>query len=275
MIATIFATSALATSGATLAAPALAAPATMVGGRGSLPPAYLAVSGAETCLGSKSVGTSSIVCMPKTMPAGCTQETWGKLSAENMGLVPCDDDARKIPGSNPPTYTPKNLDEKTTESKMADYGLLIKKSIDDQKARIELRDQIVEAILQKHDMYGTDTFLQKHGIESEQGLQKFMEEQKISTEDAKKTLEGFVGSGKYMIDSFLQKRDIQSEQDLLKFMEEHQISMEDMKETLEGLCKVCQVRHRFLPPAATFQHGGPARRQDHRGFPADHLLSQR
>ena len=43
---------------------------------GSLPPAYLSVPNVRDCLGSRFVGTYSIVCIPKTMPAACDAVSW-------------------------------------------------------------------------------------------------------------------------------------------------------------------------------------------------------
>ena len=55
---------------------------------GSLPPAYLSVPNVRDCLGSQFVGTSSIVCIPKTMPAACDAASWGQLK-DNAGLQAC------------------------------------------------------------------------------------------------------------------------------------------------------------------------------------------
>jgi len=64
----------------------------MVGGSGSLPPAYLQVPDFESCLGTKDVGSYSIVCLPVEMPDGCASESWAALGSEDMQMVLCDND---------------------------------------------------------------------------------------------------------------------------------------------------------------------------------------
>merc|ERR1719460_899298 len=86
----------------------------MVGGSGSLPPAYLQVPDFESCLGTKDVGSYSIVCLPVEMPDGCAGESWAALGSEDMPMVLCDNDDEQEEeqqpimvggsGSLPPAY---------------------------------------------------------------------------------------------------------------------------------------------------------------------------
>merc|ERR1712216_554292 len=67
----------------------------MVGGSGSLPPAYLQVPDFESCLGTKDVGSYSIVCLPVEMPDGCASESWAALGSEDMPMVLCGNDGEQ------------------------------------------------------------------------------------------------------------------------------------------------------------------------------------
>lgn len=50
-------------------------------GKGVLPPAYLTIKGAKSCLGTKKMGTWDAVCIPATKPSGCSDASWKALQA--------------------------------------------------------------------------------------------------------------------------------------------------------------------------------------------------
>jgi hypothetical protein len=59
----------------------------MVGGQGSLPPAYLKVKGFKACMGEKDMGTWRSICLPSAKPSGCAQSSWQQLQA--MKITAC------------------------------------------------------------------------------------------------------------------------------------------------------------------------------------------
>ena len=68
--------------------PLLASTNTMVGtDPSSHTPKYLSVDKFKECLGSQSVGSAKILCLPDTKPAKCPQESWDKL--QNMSIPKC------------------------------------------------------------------------------------------------------------------------------------------------------------------------------------------
>merc|ERR1711924_443061 len=71
----------------------------MVGGSGSLPPAYLQVPNFESCLGSETGedGSSEMWCMPAEMPDGCSDTSWTKLSAVNTEMPMCSNEGQQQP----------------------------------------------------------------------------------------------------------------------------------------------------------------------------------
>ncbi|MDA0910635.1 MAG: LysM domain-containing protein [Proteobacteria bacterium] len=54
--------------------------AEMVGGKGSLPPAYLSVKGFKDCLDTQKMGGWTAYCLPDNKPQSCTDGSWSKLS---------------------------------------------------------------------------------------------------------------------------------------------------------------------------------------------------
>jgi hypothetical protein len=51
----------------------------VVGGKGSLPPAYLSIPGFQKCTKTKSMGSWKSICLPINKPVTCSQKTWKKL----------------------------------------------------------------------------------------------------------------------------------------------------------------------------------------------------
>lgn len=65
---------------------------------GVLPPAYLSVPNVKACLGEKSTGSYSVVCLPREKPDGCDEESWKMLQGEKgEGIDVCDDDDASNP----------------------------------------------------------------------------------------------------------------------------------------------------------------------------------
>ena len=53
----------------------------MVGGKGSLPPAYLSVKGFKDCLSTQDMGGWTAYCLPDSKPESCANDSWSRLSA--------------------------------------------------------------------------------------------------------------------------------------------------------------------------------------------------
>merc|ERR1712113_952206 len=71
----------------------------IVGGPGSLPPAYLSVPGFENCVGEKSKGTYSVVCLPIIKPDACAETSWSQIRSDST-METCDlGPAQPLPGA--------------------------------------------------------------------------------------------------------------------------------------------------------------------------------
>ncbi|ODN43400.1 hypothetical protein BGC07_11300 [Piscirickettsia litoralis] len=54
----------------------------------ALPPAYLAVPSFKACLSTKSMGSYSVYCLPKSQSTTCPDSSWQQLLRTD--LTPCD-----------------------------------------------------------------------------------------------------------------------------------------------------------------------------------------
>ncbi len=52
----------------------------IVGGKDSLPPAYLSVNGFKNCLNTQDMGGWTAYCLPNDKPDACTDDSWSKLT---------------------------------------------------------------------------------------------------------------------------------------------------------------------------------------------------
>ena len=58
----------------------------MVGGKGSLPPAYLSVKGFKSCLNTQDMGGWTTYCLPNDKPEDCTDDSWLKLTKMSLPI---------------------------------------------------------------------------------------------------------------------------------------------------------------------------------------------
>jgi hypothetical protein len=56
----------------------------MVGGKGSLPPAYLSVDGFKACMATKDMGGWTSYCMPAQKHSDCQLSSWDELVKMNI-----------------------------------------------------------------------------------------------------------------------------------------------------------------------------------------------
>jgi len=242
----------------------------MIGGTGSNPPAYLAIPDVNTCLGTKTVGTASFVCMPKIMPsAGCKDETWAKLSADDMGLESCDGSA-KILGADPATYTPTDLGKEAIDRKMDDYTQKMEQFMTTHEAQISafmtqhkaavggVKDKIDKAIrngnfdfMNYQQQIGT--FLKQHDLEQyQQGLEKFDAAHKEQIKDfrdkhmdaiegVKDQIEEAVKSGTFDYTHFEEKiEELWSKKNL----DQYKVKMEQFMSTHKAQIKAFMAQHK-------------------------------
>jgi hypothetical protein len=56
----------------------------LIGGKGSLPPAYLSVDGFKACMATKDMGGWTSYCMPAQKPSDCQLSSWDELVKMNI-----------------------------------------------------------------------------------------------------------------------------------------------------------------------------------------------
>ncbi len=58
----------------------------IVGGKDSLPPAYLSVKGFKDCLSTQDMGGWTAYCLPNNKPETCTDDSWLKLTKISLPI---------------------------------------------------------------------------------------------------------------------------------------------------------------------------------------------
>jgi len=209
----------------------------MVGGPGSLPPAYLSIPDYKSCLSKETAGTNEQWCIPAAKPSACADANWGLMTQENMGggLTACgstsnkkamssaDDGATKDAPVTDDGYaaSPSNTDaamdaykQKMTafmESHKAEIVAFVSKH----KAAIdEAKDDIAKAIktgdfdfanyqeqlkdiVDKHDLAAYKQKFDDYMASHKAEVKKFLDENKDILKDVEEKIKDAVASGQF------------------------------------------------------------------------------
>ena len=237
----------------------------MVGGPGSLPPAYLSIPNYESCLSKETAGTSEQWCIPAAMPSECVDASWGQITQENMGLTACestddksatkgapatsdatDDGYTASPTDNTDEYKQKltafmgshkaEIEAFTSKHKAAidEAQNDIAKAIKSGDFDFENYQQQLKDIVDQHDLAAYkqkfESYMESHKAE----IKQFADENKGILQDIEEKNNEAVASGQFdfthykeQLQAFVNEYDLQKYQkDMDQYMETHKDQIE-------------------------------------------------
>merc|ERR1712153_283563 len=235
----------------------------MVGGPGSLPPAYLSIPDYESCLSKETAGTNEQWCIPAAKPSACADANWGLMTQENMGggLTACgstsnkkamssaDDGATKAKDA-PVTDDGYAASPSNTDAAMDEYKQKMTAFMESHKAEIvafvskhkaaidEAKDDITKAIKTGDFDFANyqeqlKDIVDKHDLAAYK--QKFDDENKDILKDVEEKIKDAVASGQFDFTHYKgQLQAFVNDYDLTKYQTGMDVFMEAHKDQIES-----------------------------------------